>query len=54
MKHKRTLLIVFFLTLFVFQQVQADATPPSAKNPSQINALPAKHEFNIEKQRSKQ
>ncbi len=28
MKHKKVLLIVFFLTLFVFQQVQAGATRP--------------------------
>jgi len=41
MKYKNILLVVFFLTLFVFQQVQAGATIPSAENPSQINAVPA-------------
>jgi len=28
MKHKNILLVVFFLTLFVFQQVQADTNLP--------------------------
>jgi hypothetical protein len=41
MKHKNILLIVFLLTLFVFQQVQAGATMPSAEKPSQINAAPS-------------
>jgi hypothetical protein len=31
MKHKNLLLIVFFLTLFVFQQVQADTKLPIYK-----------------------
>jgi hypothetical protein len=38
MKHKNTLLVVFFLTLFVSQQVQAGATTPFAEKPLQINA----------------
>ena len=41
MKYKNILLIVFFLTLFVFQQVQAGATILSLENLSQINAAPA-------------
>jgi len=41
MKQKNTLLIVFFLTLFVFQQVQAGATIPSVERPSQVNPAPA-------------
>lgn len=41
MKHKNILLVAFFLTLFVFQQVQAGATIPLLENPSQINAAPA-------------
>jgi len=41
MKYKNILLVVFFLTLFVFQQVQAGATIPSAENPSQIGFAPA-------------
>jgi len=40
MKHKNILLVVFFLTLFVFQQVQAGETMPS-NNPPQINPAPA-------------
>jgi hypothetical protein len=38
MKHKNISLVVFFLTLFVFQQVQAGSTMPLAENLSQINA----------------
>lgn len=42
MKHKNILLIVFLLTLFVFQQVQASATMPSAeKMPDQKSAVPS-------------
>jgi hypothetical protein len=37
MKHKNILLIVFFLTLFVFQQVQAGATVPTTGRPSEMN-----------------
>jgi hypothetical protein len=40
MKHKKILLIVFFLTLFIFQQVQASATIPQTENPFQINPAP--------------
>lgn len=40
MKHKNILLVVFFLSLFVFQQVQASATIPSLERPSQIIAAP--------------
>jgi hypothetical protein len=40
MKHKNFLLVAFFLTLFVFQQVQAGATIPSNKT-SLINVAPA-------------
>jgi len=41
MKYKKMLLVVFFLTLFVFQQVQAGATIPPVENPSQINLASA-------------
>jgi len=41
MKHRRILLIVFFLALFVFQQVQAGGTMPLAEKPPRINAAPA-------------
>ena len=41
MKHKNILLVAFFLSLFVFQQVQAGAVAPIAKNPAQINPAPA-------------
>jgi hypothetical protein len=42
MKHKNILLIVFLLTLFVFQQVQATATMPSAeKMPDQKSVVPS-------------
>jgi hypothetical protein len=38
MKHKNILLVVFFLSLFIFQQAQAGGTIPSVgKNPPQIN-----------------
>jgi len=40
MKHKNILLVVFFLTLFVFQQVQAGETMPP-NNPPQINPAPS-------------
>jgi hypothetical protein len=42
MKHKNLLLLVFFLSSFVFQQVQAGATIPSVRKPSEMNAAPAK------------
>ncbi len=42
MKHKNILLVVFFLTLFVFQQVQASTIIPPVKNPYSINAAPAR------------
>ena len=32
MKHKKILLVIAFLTLFVFQQVQAGGNMPSAVN----------------------
>lgn len=41
MKHKKLLLVVFFLTLFVFQQVQAGGIMPIMGNPQQINSAPA-------------
>jgi hypothetical protein len=41
MKHKNFLLITFFLTLFVFQQVQAGATMPPKENLSQVSFAPA-------------
>jgi hypothetical protein len=41
MKYKKILLVVFFLTLFIFQQVRAGAIVPSADNPSQVNLAPA-------------
>jgi peptidoglycan hydrolase-like amidase len=41
MKHRNILLVVFFLTLFVFQQAQAGATIPPLEYPSQINVAPA-------------
>ncbi len=41
MKHKNFVLITFFLTLFVFQQVQAGATMPPKENPSQVSFAPA-------------
>jgi hypothetical protein len=37
MKHKNILLVAFVLSLFVFQQVQAGAITPFAKNPLQTN-----------------
>lgn len=40
MKHKNILLVVFFLTLFVFQQVRAEATVSLKENPSQISFAP--------------
>jgi hypothetical protein len=40
MNRKNILLVVFFLTLFVFQQAQAAATRPSVTNPS-MNSAPA-------------
>lgn len=40
MKRKNIMLLVFFLTLFVFQQAQAGGTMPSVANPS-INLAPA-------------
>jgi len=40
MKRKNILLVVFFLTLFVFQQVQAGGAMPSIGNPRQINVAP--------------
>ena len=40
MKRKNILLVVFFLTLFVFQQVQAGGIMPSVANPS-MNSAPA-------------
>jgi hypothetical protein len=40
MKHKKLLLLVFLITLFVFQQVQAGATIPSKENPSQVSFAP--------------
>ena len=41
MKHKKIVLVVFFLTLFVFQQVQAGGTVPPVKNISQMNVDPS-------------
>jgi hypothetical protein len=41
MRYKKFLLLVFVLTLFVVQQVQAGTILPSAKDPSQINFAPA-------------
>jgi hypothetical protein len=41
MRYKKLLLLVFFLTLFVFQHVQAGATMPPKENPSQISLAPA-------------
>ena len=38
MKHKNILLVVFFLTMFVFQQVQAEANLPTTGKPSQMNS----------------
>jgi len=40
MKHKNILLVVFFLTLFVFQQVQADGIVPIVGNSHEIDAAP--------------
>jgi hypothetical protein len=40
MKHKNFLLVTFFLTLFVFQQVQAGETMPPKGNPSQVSFAP--------------
>jgi hypothetical protein len=40
MKYKKILLIVFLLTLFVFQQAQASAKAPFVKNLSQVNLAP--------------
>ncbi|MFZ1041297.1 MAG: SpoIID/LytB domain-containing protein [Anaerolineales bacterium] len=37
MKHKKILLVVFFLAFFVFQKVQADSSLPSGEKLSQIN-----------------
>ena len=45
MKHKKILLIVFFLTLFVFQQVKASGIIPPTENPPQINLAPANVAF---------
>jgi hypothetical protein len=42
MKYKKILLVIFFLTLFVFQQVQAGATLPSKEKTSPNNVVPAK------------
>jgi hypothetical protein len=41
MKYKNILLVVFFLSLFVFQQAQASAKRPLVENPSGINLSPA-------------
>jgi hypothetical protein len=41
MKHKKTFLIILFLTFFVFQQAQANGIMPSTKNPSQGHFAPA-------------
>jgi hypothetical protein len=41
MKHKNILLVVFFLTLFIFQQAQAGGTVPIMGDPLQVNVAPA-------------
>lgn len=40
MRHNKLLLLVFLLTLFVFQQVQAGATMPPKEDPSQNSLAP--------------
>lgn len=47
MKHKNILLVMFFLTLFVFQQVQAGESMPLAEKSSGVNVPLASDLFSI-------